>query len=49
MGQMMPNSARRNNRVTIRKGVHELKSGIECADNFQGRGRKKAEEKIQNF
>jgi len=32
-------------RVTIRKGVHELKSGIECIDNFQGRGRKKAEEK----
>ena len=28
-----------------KKRVNELKSGIECADNFQGRGRKKAEEK----
>ena len=36
-------------RTTIRKGQHELKSGIECVDNFQGRGRKKAEVKNQNF
>ena len=32
-------------RNTIKKGSHEMKSGIICIDNFQGRGRKKAEEK----
>ena len=32
-------------RNTIKKGSHEMKSGIVCIDNFQGRGRKKAEEK----
>jgi hypothetical protein len=32
-------------RNTIKKGSHEMKSGIVCVDNFQGRGRKKAEEK----
>jgi len=32
-------------RGTIRKGIHEVKSGITCIDNFQNRGRKKAEEK----
>src|SRR3954452_1829601 len=31
-------------RVTVRKGVHELDSGIRCADAFSSRGRKRAEE-----
>ena len=30
-------------RTTIRKGTHELDSGIACLDNFSARGRKKAE------
>jgi hypothetical protein len=30
-------------RMTIRKGTHELDSGIACLDNFAGRGRKRAE------
>ena len=30
-------------RTTIRKGIHELDSGITCQDNFSARGRKKAE------
>lgn len=31
------------NRKTIRKGMHELQSGIHCIDNFSGRGRKPTE------
>lgn len=31
------------NRRTIRKGTHELESGIICLDNFGARGRKRAE------
>ena len=31
------------NRKTIRKGMHELQSGICCIDNFSGRGRKPIE------
>jgi hypothetical protein len=34
------------NRVTIRKGTHELDSGIRCADAFCLRGRKRAEEHL---
>ncbi|MGJ5634906.1 ISAzo13 family transposase [Nostoc sp. CALU 1950] len=34
------------NRVTIGKGIKELNSGITCVDNYQGRGRKKAEEHL---
>lgn len=33
-------------RTTIRKGRHELDSGIACIDNFAGRGRKRAEEHL---
>ncbi len=29
---------------TIRKGVHEVESGLICLDNFSARGRKRAEE-----
>ena len=32
------------NRGTIRKGRHELESGLTCIDNFSARGRKRAEE-----
>ncbi len=31
------------NRGTIRKGLHELASGLVCLDNFAARGRKRAE------
>src|SRR5829696_7821925 len=33
-------------RVTVRKGTHELDSGIRCADAFSSRGRKRAEEHL---
>ncbi len=32
-------------RGTIRKGTHELESGLRCVDNFAARGRKRAEER----
>lgn len=31
------------NRITIRKGIHELESGVICLDAFSARGRKRAE------
>ena len=31
------------NRITIRKGMHELESGFVCLDAFSARGRKRAE------
>jgi len=34
------------NRVTIIKGIKELKTGITCVDNYQARGRKKIENKL---
>ena len=37
------------NRVTIRKGEHELKSGIVYEDNFSARGRKPVEEHLPNL
>jgi ParB-like chromosome segregation protein Spo0J len=33
-------------RVTIRKGMHELRSGITCCDAYSFRGRSRAEEKL---
>jgi hypothetical protein len=36
-------------RMTIRKGTHELDSGIVCLDNFAGRGRKRAEEHLPHL
>jgi hypothetical protein len=33
-------------RETVDKGLKELKSGIVCRDNFEGRGRKRTEEKL---
>lgn len=34
------------NRETIKKGQKERETGIVCLDNYQGRGRKKTEEKL---
>jgi hypothetical protein len=36
-------------RDTIRKGMHELESGISCIDNYGGRGRKRAEAHLPNL
>jgi hypothetical protein len=35
--------------VTIRKGMHELESGITCLDAFDARGRKRAEDHLPNL
>ena len=37
------------NRGTIRKGMHELQSGIHCIDNFSARGRKLSEEHLPDL
>lgn len=37
------------NRATIRKGLHELRSGITCCDAFAQRGRLRAEERLPNL
>lgn len=37
------------NRVTIRKGMHELRTGIICLDAFSARGRKRSEEHLPNL
>jgi Rhodopirellula transposase DDE domain len=34
------------NRKTIRKGIHEVESGITCLDAFHARGRKRAEDHL---
>jgi hypothetical protein len=34
------------NRITIRKGTHELESGFICLDAFSARGRKRAEDHL---
>jgi hypothetical protein len=36
-------------RTTIRKGMHELESGITCVDAFNARGRKRAEGHLPNL
>ena len=36
-------------RETVKKGLKESESGILCADNFRGRGRKKTEEKLPDL
>src|SRR5258708_36948719 len=36
-------------RETMRKGLHELESGIVCLDGYAGRGRKRAEERLPNL
>lgn len=37
------------NRRTVRKGTHELESGIRCVDYYAGRGRKRAEEHLPHL
>ncbi len=37
------------NRKTIRKGMHEVASGLTCVDAFGARGRKLAEERLPNL
>ncbi len=37
------------NRRTIRKGMHELESGITCVDAFGSRGRKRSEVHLPNL
>lgn len=37
------------NRRTLRKGTHELTSGVRCVDNFSARGRKRAEAHLPNL
>ena len=37
------------NRKTIRKGMHELESGMTCVDAFGSRGRKRAEDHLPNL
>ncbi|GAC1412359.1 MAG: hypothetical protein NVSMB49_29320 [Ktedonobacteraceae bacterium] len=37
------------NRVTIRKGKHEVESGMVCADGFRLRGRKRSEDHLPNM
>lgn len=37
------------NRATIRKGTHELRTGITCCDGFAWRGRKPAEAHLPNL
>ncbi len=36
-------------RMTIRKGTHELESGVVCLDAFTARGRKRAEDHLPNL
>jgi DNA-binding protein Fis len=37
------------NRCTIRKGLHEMKSGISCADAYSLRGRKRSEDRLPSL
>jgi hypothetical protein len=37
------------NRCTIRKGMHELRTGIECKDGFSLRGRKASRQRLPNL
>lgn len=48
-GQVYAESELNWNRRTIRKGTKELESGIVNKDNFQARGRKRAEEHLPNL
>ena len=36
-------------RESVEKGLKETKSGIRCIDNYQGRGRKRTEDKLPNL
>ncbi len=45
-GQRLAERALGWNRVTLRKGTHELRTGITCCDAFHLRGRKPAEARL---
>jgi len=45
-GQRLAENELNWNRGTIRKGMHELQSGITCVDYYSGRGRKAVENKL---
>src|SRR5258708_26845926 len=48
-GQGGPERELGGNRVTLRKGMHELTTAIRCVDAFCLRGRKRAEEHLPNL
>lgn len=48
-GQIRAESELGWNRGTIRKGAHELRTGIECKDGFSLRGRRSYEERLPNL
>jgi Rhodopirellula transposase DDE domain len=48
-GQLLVEKELGWDRGTIRKGMKELESGITCIDNYQARGRKKAEEHLPSL
>lgn len=48
-GQVYAESELNWNRRTVRKGTKELASGIVTKDNYQARGRKRAEEHLPNL
>ena len=48
-GQALAEREFRWNRGTIRKGMHELSTGIECIDAFRLRGRKRSEKHLPNL
>jgi hypothetical protein len=48
-GQQRAARALRWGRMTIRKGLHELTSGVMCVDAFALRGRKRAEAHLPNL
>jgi len=48
-GQRLAERELKWSRTTIRKGMHEIKSGFSCVDNFSGRGRKLVEEHHPNL
>lgn len=48
-GQLLAEQELGWDRKTISKGIKELTSGITCVDNYQARGRYKAEEHLPNL
>ncbi len=48
-GQLLAQEQLGWDRNTIRKGIRELSSGINCVDNYSVRGRWKAEEHLPNL
>ncbi len=48
-GQRLAERELRWNRGTIRKGVHELRTGITCVDAFSAGGRKRSEEHLPSL